>query len=94
MAMKNSVRFRSVGFSHRHETTSGAVPRIGSSEAHHRRLLMFALTEAGALIIRYRDAVLAIARALMIHKTLDAVMIHEIIGRAPRADRARTCANA
>jgi hypothetical protein len=55
---------------------------------------MFALTEAGALIIRYRDAVLAIARALMIHKTLDAVMIHEIIGRAPRADRVRTCANA
>jgi hypothetical protein len=36
--------------------------------------------------------------ALMVHRTLDAVMIHEIIARAPerarRADWARTCANA
>jgi hypothetical protein len=55
---------------------------------------MFVLTEAKALIIRHRDPVLAIAHALMIHKALDAVMIHEIIGRAPRADRVRTCANA
>jgi hypothetical protein len=55
---------------------------------------MFALTEAKALIIRHRDAVLAFARALMIHKALNAVIIHEIVGRAPRADRVRTCANA
>jgi hypothetical protein len=39
------------------------------------------------LIIRHRDAVLAIANALMIHRTLDAVMIHEIIALAP--ERAR-----
>jgi hypothetical protein len=57
-----------------------------------------ALTEAKALIIQHRDVVLAIANALMIHKTLDAVMIHQIIALAPerarRADWARTCANA
>jgi hypothetical protein len=55
---------------------------------------MLALTEAKALIIRHRDAVLAIANALMVHRTLDAVMIHEIIALAPervrRADWART----
>jgi hypothetical protein len=59
---------------------------------------MFALTEAKALIIRHRDAVLAIANALMIHRTLDAVMIHRIVAVAPerarRADWVRTCANA
>jgi hypothetical protein len=43
--------------------------------------------------IQHRDAVLAVARALMIHRTLDAVMIHKIIASAPerarRADWAR-----
>jgi ATP-dependent Zn protease len=48
----------------------------------HRRLSDVRLAEAKALIIRHRDAVLAIANALMIHRTLDAVMIHEIIARA------------
>jgi hypothetical protein len=33
---------------------------------------MFALAEAKALIIRDRDVVLAIANALMTHRTLDA----------------------
>jgi hypothetical protein len=51
------------------------------------------LTEAKALIIRHRAAVLAIANALMIYHTLDAVMIHKIIASAPeyarRADWAR-----
>ena len=50
------------------------------------------------MIIRHREVVLAIANAPMIHKTLDAVMIHEIIALAPnrarRVDWARTCANA
>jgi hypothetical protein len=41
------------------------------------------------LIIRHRAAVLAIANALMIDRTLDAVMIHKIIALAPeRARRA------
>jgi len=41
------------------------------------------------LIVQHRAAVLAIANALMAHRTLDAVMIHEIISRAPeRARRA------
>jgi hypothetical protein len=48
-------------------------------------------------IVQHRAAVLAIANALMIHRTLDAVMIHKIIALAPerarRADWARTCAN-
>jgi hypothetical protein len=39
------------------------------------------------LIIRHRDAVLAVARALMVHRTLDAVMIYKIIASAP--ERAR-----
>jgi hypothetical protein len=54
---------------------------------------MFGLAEAKALIIRHRDAVLAIAHALMIHRTLDAVMIHKVIASAAeharRADWAR-----
>jgi hypothetical protein len=37
--------------------------------------------------MRHRAAVLAIANALMIHRTLDAVMIHKIIASAP--ERAR-----
>jgi hypothetical protein len=48
-------------------------------------------------IVQHRAAVLTIANALMIHRTLDAVMIHKIIALAPerarRADWARTCAN-
>jgi hypothetical protein len=50
------------------------------------------------LIIRHCDAVLAIANALMVHRTLDAVMIHKIIARAPerarRVDWARIERNA
>jgi hypothetical protein len=83
-----------VGFSHRHETTS-SWPRalaslICSSEAAIDAYLMFALAEAKALIIQHRDAVLAIANALMVHRTLDAVMIHKIIASAP--ERARPAA--
>jgi hypothetical protein len=53
---------------------------------------MFALTEAKALIIRHRDAVLALARALMIHKALNAVIIHEIVASAPERTRRHDCA--
>jgi hypothetical protein len=53
---------------------------------------MFALTEAKALIIRHRDAVLAFARALMIHKALNAVIIHEIVASAPERTRRDDCA--
>jgi hypothetical protein len=60
--------------------------------SRHRRLLMFALTEAKALIIRHRDAVLAFARALMIHKALNAVIIHEIVASAPERTRRDDCA--
>jgi hypothetical protein len=66
---------------------------ICSSESAIDAYLMFGLAEAKALIIQHRAAVLAIANALMICRTLDAVMIHEIIARAPerarRADWAR-----
>jgi hypothetical protein len=62
---------------------------ICSSESAIDAYLMFALAEAKALIIQHRDVVLAIARALMVHRTLDAVMIHKIIALAPeRARRA------
>jgi ABC-type sugar transport system ATPase subunit len=62
---------------------------ICSSESAIDAYLMFALAEAKALIVRHRAAVLAIARALMVHRTLDAVMIYDIIARAPeRARRA------
>jgi hypothetical protein len=37
--------------------------------------------------VQHRAAVLAIANALMIHRTLDAVMIHKIIASAPEHDR-------
>ena len=47
------------------------------------------LAEAKALIIRHRDVVLAVANALMTHRTLDAVMNRKIIASAPeRARRA------
>jgi hypothetical protein len=66
---------------------------ICSSESAIDAYLIFALAEAKALINQHRAAVLAIARALMIHRTLDAVIIHEIIALAPerarRADWAR-----
>ena len=45
------------------------------------------LTEAKALIIWHRAAVLAIANALMVHRTLDAVMLHQIITLAPEIAR-------
>jgi hypothetical protein len=67
---------------------------ICSSESAIDAYLMFALAEAKALIIQHRDVMLAIANALMVHRTLDAVMIHKIIALAWRADWARTCANA
>ena len=58
----------------------------------------YGLAEAKAPIIRHRDAVLAIANALMIHRTLDAVMVHRIVALAPerarRADWARVERNA
>jgi hypothetical protein len=60
---------------------------ICSSECAIDAYLMFGLAEAKALIVRHRAAVLGIARALMIHKTLDAKQIHEIIASA--AERAR-----
>jgi hypothetical protein len=63
---------------------------ICSSEFAIDAYLMFGLAEAKALISEHRAAVLAIANALMIHRTLDAVMIHEIIARAP--ERARRAA--
>jgi hypothetical protein len=56
---------------------------ICSPESAIDAYVMFGLAEAKALIVRHRAAVLAIANALMVHRTLDAVMIHEIIARAP-----------
>ena len=64
----------------------------------HSDIRMFGLAEAKALIIQHRAAVLAIARALTRYRTLDAVMIHEIIASAPerarRADWTRVERNA
>jgi hypothetical protein len=48
---------------------------------------MSGLAETKTLISRHRVAVLAIANALMIHKTLNAVEIHEIIASAPEHAR-------
>jgi hypothetical protein len=75
-----------------HANASAGTPQTPGS---HRKAgptaidvyLMFGLAEAKALIIRHRDAVLAIANALMLHRTLDAVMIHEIIASAPEHAR-------
>ena len=62
---------------------------ICSSESAIDAYPMFGLAEAKALIVRHRAAVLAIARALMAHRTLNATQIHEIIALAPeRARRA------
>jgi hypothetical protein len=57
------------------------------SEASIDAYLRFGAEEAKALIIRHRAAVLAIAEALMVHRTLDASTIDDIISRAP--ERAR-----
>jgi hypothetical protein len=62
---------------------------ICSSESAIDAYLAFALAEAKALVIQHRDAVLAVANALMVHRTLDAVEIHKIVALAPeRARRA------
>jgi hypothetical protein len=50
--------------------------------------LEFGREEAGALILKHSAAVLAIAKRLMIHRTLDAAMIDTIIANA-RCVRAR-----
>jgi hypothetical protein len=60
--------------------------------------LSFGIAEAKALIEQHRAAVLAIAEALMVHRTLDAEQIDTIIASAPerarRADWARVMENA
>jgi hypothetical protein len=62
---------------------------ICSSEEAITAYLEFGRKEAGALITQHRAAVLAIAKALMIHRTLDAVAIDTVIAAAPeRARRA------
>jgi hypothetical protein len=60
---------------------------ICTSEAAIDAYLRFGAEEAKALIMQHRAAVLAIAKALMVHRTLDAAMIDDIISRAP--ERAR-----
>lgn len=71
---------------------------ICSSEESITAYLEFGAEEARALILRHRGAVLAIAEALLIHRTLDAAMIDAIISRAPerarRADWAKVTENA
>lgn len=62
---------------------------ICSSEEAITAYLDFGRQEAKELILRHRAAVLAIAEALMVHRTLDAAMIDTIIAVAPeRARRA------
>jgi hypothetical protein len=72
---------------------------ICTSESAIDGYLAFGLAEAKALIIEYRAAVLAIAEALMIRRTLDdAQEIDTIIATAPalarRADWVRVIENA
>jgi hypothetical protein len=71
---------------------------ICSSEESITANLEFGAKEARAPILRHRAAVLAIAEALMVHRTLDAVMIDNIIAAAPerarRADWAKVVENA
>jgi hypothetical protein len=63
---------------------------ICTSESAVDHYLMFGAEEAKALIIEHRAAVLAIAEALMIHRTLNSEQIDEIIAAAPeRARRAQ-----
>jgi hypothetical protein len=63
---------------------------ICSSEPAIDAYLLFGLAEGKALIVQHRAAVLAIANALMVHRTLDAIMIDDIIAAAP--ERARRAA--
>jgi hypothetical protein len=72
---------------------------ICSSEAAIDAYLLFGLAEAKALVVQHRAAVLAIAEALMIERTLDsAEQIDTIIANAPglarRADWLRVLENA
>lgn len=62
---------------------------ICSSEESITAYMEFGRAEAKALILQHQAAVLAIAEALMVQRTLDATMIDDIISRAPeRARRA------
>jgi hypothetical protein len=71
---------------------------ICSSDASITAYLEFGREEAGALIEQHRAAVLAIANALVIYRTLDAAMIDGIIAAAPerarRPDWAKVMENA
>jgi hypothetical protein len=71
---------------------------ICTSESAIDHYLSFGLAEAKALIEQHRAAVLAIADALMIERTLNAEQIDTIIAAAPerarRADWARVIENA
>jgi hypothetical protein len=63
---------------------------ISTSEAAIDAYLAFGLAEAKALIEQHRAAVLAIAEALMVHRTLNAEQIDNVIASAP--ERARRIA--
>jgi hypothetical protein len=60
---------------------------ICTSEAAIDGYLLFGLAEAKALIVQHRPAVLAIAEALMIERTLNAEQIDAIISAAPEHAR-------
>jgi hypothetical protein len=60
---------------------------ICSSDSAIDAYLLFGLAEAKALIVQHRVAVLAIAKALMVHRTLDSIMIDDIIRSAPEHAR-------
>jgi hypothetical protein len=60
---------------------------VCSSEGAIDAYLAFGLAEAKALIVQHRAAVLAIAQALLIERTLNAEQIDDIIRRAPEAAR-------
>jgi hypothetical protein len=71
---------------------------ICTSEAAIDAYLLFGLAEAKALILQHQAAVLAIAEALMIERTLNADQIDAVIAAAPerarRADWAGVLENA
>jgi len=71
---------------------------ICTSEAAIDAYLAFGLAEAKALITEHRAAVWAIAEALMVHRTLNAQQIDDIIAAAPerarRADWVKVMENA
>ena len=71
---------------------------ICSSESGIDAYLLFGLAEAKALILQHRAAVIAIAEALMIERTLNSEQIDDIIASAPeharRADWAKVLENA